>query len=283
MGNPIELISTHTRLQHGIMPIRSPAMARREKPSREVLINAESYRPQLTSQRSLLVVLTRATHQITLYTDDKERLLQAIQTNPGRKSSALEAVGEIPVSRVSPTLKNPEMSQDRRGYDRIVSKAFYPDEVAAPGMGSTDSPDAWRLTISPPESRPENQNYPEKKLTVKSEPIPAKPTSPPRLDAQRISQCLTDQAESVVEQLLGEPKTKMGGQYRYGSKQGSLVITMNGDKRGLWHDFQTGEGGHLLDLIAFKKDLDQAAGFSGSVAGGFKNFRDFSGGYYCPG
>ena len=64
-----------------------------------------------------------------------------------------------------------------------------------------------------------------------------------------------------MEQLLGEPKTKVGGQYRYGSKQGSLVITMNGDKRGLWHDFQTGEGGHLLDLIAFKKDLDRRRDF----------------------
>ena len=56
-------------------------------------------------------------------------------------------------------------------------------------------------------------------------------------------------------------KPRLGGQYRYGSKQGSLVITMNGDKRGLWHDFQTGEGGHLLDLIAFKKDLDRRRDF----------------------
>ena len=64
-----------------------------------------------------------------------------------------------------------------------------------------------------------------------------------------------------MEQLLGEPKTKTGGQYRYGSKQGSLVVTMNGDKRGLWHDFQTGEGGHLLNLIAFKKDLDMRRDF----------------------
>ena len=212
-GNPIELISTHPRLQHWDHAYAITGYGAQGKTITEVLINAESYRPQLTSQRSLLVVLTRATHQVTLYTDNKERLLQAVQNNPGRKSSALEAVGEIPpasTSRSSSALKHPEISQDRRGYDQIVSKAFYPDEGAAPGMGSAENPDAWRLTISQPEGRPENQNYPENKLTVKSEPIPTKPTSSPRLDAQRISQSLTDQAESVVEQLLGEPKTKAG-------------------------------------------------------------------------
>lgn len=263
-GNPIELISTHPRLQHWDHAYAITGYGAQGKTITEVLINAESYRPQLTSQRSLLVVLTRATHQLTLYTDNKEQLLQAVQNNPGRKSSALEAVGELPLasaSRSSSELKHPEISQDRRGYDQSVSKAFYPDEGSAPGMGSMDNPDAWRLTISHPESHPENPDHPESKFTVKSESIPTKPMSSPRLDAQRINQSLTDQAELVVEQLLGEPKTRAGGQYRYGSKQGSLIITMSGDKRGLWHDFQTGEGGHLLDLIAFKKDLDRRRDF----------------------
>ena len=33
-------------------------------------------------------------------------------------------------------------------------------------------------------------------------------------------------------------------------------MTTSGDKRGLWHDFQTGEGGHLLGLIAIQSNLD---------------------------
>ncbi len=258
------MISTHPRLQHWDHAYAITGYGAQGKTITEVLINAESYRPQLTSQRSLLVVLTRATHQVTLYTDNKERLLQAVQNNPGRKSSALEAVGELPpasASRSSSALKHPEISQDRRGYDQSVSKAFYPDEGSVPGMGSVENPDAWRLSISQLKGRPENQHSSENKLTVKSESISTKPISSPRLDAQRISQSLTDQAELVVEQLLGESKTKTGGQYRYGSKQGSLIITMSGDKRGLWHDFQTGEGGHLLDLIAFKKDLDRRRDF----------------------
>lgn len=262
-GSPIELASDNPRLQHWDHAYAITGYGAQGKTIRETLINAESHRPQLTNQRSLLVVLTRATHQVTLYTDDKVRLLQAVKNNPGRKSSALEAVGEIPSAFTpqSPPGLSPHISQDRRGYDQIVSKPFYPDEQAAPGMGTFENPDAWRSTISQPEGRPDHPNHPESKLTIKSESINTKPTPSPRLDAQRISQLLTDQAESVVEQLLGEPKTKTGGQYRYGSKQGSLIVTLAGDKRGLWYDFQTGEGGHLLDLIAFKKDLDKRQNF----------------------
>ena len=53
------------------------------KTIREVMINAESWRRQLTSQPSLLVALTRAVHHLTLYTDDKAALLQAVINNPG--------------------------------------------------------------------------------------------------------------------------------------------------------------------------------------------------------
>lgn len=270
-GNPIELTADNPRLQHWDHAYAITGYGAQGKTIREVLINAESYRPQLTSQRSLLVVLTRATHQVTIYTDDKARLLQAVQQNPGRKSSALEAVGEIPLSTSTPSTptphstprsspgRNPEISQGQHGDDQPVSKAFYPDELVASGM-AVENPDAWRSTVSPPEDPPAHPHHPESKQTVPSEPIkPAAET--PRLDAQRIRQLLTDQAEQVVGQLLGEPKTQTGGQYRYGSKQGSLIITMTGDKRGLWHDFQTGEGGHLLDLIAFKKELNKRQDF----------------------
>ncbi len=67
---------------------------------------------------------------------------------------------------------------------------------------------------------------------------------------------MTDQTEVVLERLLGEPKTKAGNQYRYGTHQGSLVVTVTGDKRGSWYDFQTSQGGHLLELIAAQRSLD---------------------------
>jgi len=92
-------------------------------------------------------------------------------------------------------------------------------------------------------------------------------------DAHDISHRLADSAEYIVEKLLGEPKKKSGREWRYGSNQGSLIITMQGDKRGFWYDHQTGEGGHLMSLIAkqyghtakedFRKTLDVAADLLG--------------------
>ena len=67
---------------------------------------------------------------------------------------------------------------------------------------------------------------------------------------------LHENAEFILDRVLGAPKDKSGGQYRYGSRKGSLVVTINGEKRGLWHDFQTGEGGNLLQLIAKEARLD---------------------------
>ncbi len=76
------------------------------------------------------------------------------------------------------------------------------------------------------------------------------------LDSLRLIQMLHDNTEHVLKHILGEPKEKTNNQYRYGSKKGSLVVTLQGNKRGLWHDFQTGEGGNLLHLIAMQSGLN---------------------------
>ncbi|HVV69619.1 MAG TPA: conjugative transfer relaxase/helicase TraI [Gammaproteobacteria bacterium] len=86
------------------------------------------------------------------------------------------------------------------------------------------------------------------------------PEQPP-LDAKRIHQMLTAETEAVVTRLLGEPKSQDGNQYRYGSNKGSLVITLAGDKRGLWHDFQSGQGGNLFSLIAKQCELNMKRNF----------------------
>ena len=217
-GAPINLELNSPKLQHWDHAYAMTGYSAQGKTISEVLINAESYRPQLTSQPSLLVALTRAVHSLTLYTDDKAALLAAVMNNPGYKSSALEIMGEIP--RIE-TKKNIEGSLNSVNSRKVHSTNHLPPKEST-------------LT--------ENQSL-KMKLT-------------PRLDTQRISALLTDQAELIVERLMGEPKIKTAGQYRYGAHQGSLIVTLAGDKRGLWHDFQTGQGGHLLGLIAVQKNLD---------------------------
>lgn len=97
----------------------------------------------------------------------------------------------------------------------------------------------------------------------------SKTPAQPKWDVQDILQHIDAQAESLVEKLLGKPNKITPTEYRYGSRTGSFVVTLKGQKRGLWHDFQTGEGGNLLSLISktyghhskqdFQKTLQTAA------------------------
>ena len=53
----------------------------------------------LSNQRLFNVTVTRVRDELTLYTDDKDRLAAAIERNPGDKTSALETIGQISVDR----------------------------------------------------------------------------------------------------------------------------------------------------------------------------------------
>ncbi|EKE01244.1 MAG: hypothetical protein ACD_21C00187G0006 [uncultured bacterium] len=71
---------------------------------------------------------------------------------------------------------------------------------------------------------------------------------------------------------MGRPNEKLSSasEWRYGNK-GSLVISMGGDKRGLWHSFETGESGNLLTLmqketgLSFNETLKYASSMLGGV------------------
>ena len=72
-------------------------------------------------------------------------------------------------------------------------------------------------------------------------------------DIKKIKQLLSNSAESFVERLLGRPNERLSSatEWRYGNK-GSLVVSLSGDNRGHWHNFETGEFGDLLALIQNK-------------------------------
>ena len=56
---------------------------------------------QLSSQRLTHVMSTRVRDDITIFTNDRDQLLRAIEANPGDKTSALEQIGEKAVDRSS--------------------------------------------------------------------------------------------------------------------------------------------------------------------------------------
>ena len=75
-----------------------------------------------------------------------------------------------------------------------------------------------------------------------------------------IASALREYVEDVGVGLLGKPTSKSLHELRWG-RHGSLSLRRSGDKRGIWYDFERGEGGDLLDLIAreHKVGLGEAA------------------------
>ena len=67
--------------------------------------------------------------------------------------------------------------------------------------------------------------------------------------ARDIARALADSAENIAITLLGEPSSRSRRELRWG-RHGSKWLGCAGEKRGRWHDYELGEGGDLLDLIA---------------------------------
>ena len=53
----------------------------------------------LSNQRLFNVMVTRTRDELTLYTDDKDKLARQLESNPGNKSSALETIGRVEIDR----------------------------------------------------------------------------------------------------------------------------------------------------------------------------------------
>lgn len=78
------------------------------------------------------------------------------------------------------------------------------------------------------------------------------------MDILRIKQELAARAQQVAEHLLPNG-VKDGHEWRVGSIDGergkSLGVHLTGTKAGVWMDFQTGEGGDLIDLWSQTRNL----------------------------
>ena len=68
-------------------------------------------------------------------------------------------------------------------------------------------------------------------------------------------------AGDVARALLGEPNARMSTarELRYG-QHGSLAVHVGGERAGTWHDFEAGEGGGVLDLVARECNCDRPRG-----------------------
>lgn len=99
-----------------------------------------------------------------------------------------------------------------------------------------------------------------------------------KLDRDTVTAALLDRAEELFRDLLGEPQRAASKDWRPKGNP-SLSCAMRGERRGQWHDFATGEGGDLLELVAvhlcglpkaasdFPKVLETAANWCGIAHG----------------
>ena len=60
------------------------------KTADRVLFHAESFRRNLSSQKALYVAVSRAKNEVTIYTDNKEMLIEQIKEQAGEKQNAIE-------------------------------------------------------------------------------------------------------------------------------------------------------------------------------------------------
>lgn len=92
------------------------------------------------------------------------------------------------------------------------------------------------------------------------------------MTAGELSRMLAARADSVARELLPNGKPD-GREWRVGSVNGeagqSLGVCIKGDKAGTWKDFNTGDGGDLLDLIRAAQgvDLPQACDIARAMLG----------------
>src|SRR5574341_1089780 len=71
------------------------------------------------------------------------------------------------------------------------------------------------------------------------------------VNAAELAQRMADQADTIATYLLPQGK-KAGAEWKAGSVAGepgqSLSVRLSGQKKGVWRDFATGDGGDMLDL-----------------------------------
>ena len=191
------------------------------KTAKHVAILMTSNQAKLATKPSFLVGITRAMQDGILVTDSSEELIKRLEVKIGAKTSALES------------LKKP------RTHKSILEKHD----------NSLNNGDYKQLRNFKPRYELEAKNFKTNKKAY------------PCYKIKDINQALHLNVRDVAAHLLGSPKKQDNKNYFYGSNKGSLAVTISGEYQGLWHDFDTGEKGNMLNLIQNKLNLSLVASF----------------------
>jgi hypothetical protein len=187
-----------------------------------VLSYLESGYKNLASQRTFLVALTRAIDHFSLFTDDAKALCTTIINNPGDKLSSLEIIGES-------VLKSSQEDANQTKRAKLTSREHpVPSVVAQPDHSNKTS---VSLDQKVNHLAPDSGNFFSK------------------ASIENMKDRLNQNAAAIAILFQGEPIKNAGNHLKFGSKQGSLSVTIKGDKQGWFNDFSTDVGGR--DMLHF--------------------------------
>ena len=233
-GNSFEIDMRESKYQHWDYAHVITSYGAQSKGFKNVMPNMESYSKNLTTQRSLLIMITRAIDNLTLYTDDKKALLAKIIGTIGGKTSALETIGDV-------TLKEERQRKTKPKNAKNITEnmANNNQQIHSNKQKVTTYLDASRIMTD---------------LHAQTESVVRKILGEPK------SRSGTHYQYSYSEQFGGEDGKRDGG---------SLSVAISGEKQGLWKCFKTGEGGNLIGLVQkkFNMDFKQSLEYSAQVLG----------------
>lgn len=210
----------------------------------KVLAMCESWRKNLVNQKSFYVAISRAKHVAKVYTDDIGNLIKGLSKRAGEKTSSIE---------FSKVVKQQNILKEKLIEFSKKSKDFAKTEVTA----------RFKKFIA-------KRNTPRKSEKSQGKDTNFALTSDnyshkPRIDAREVSYLLSNNAENIAQEILGNYKKKIGKNLYFGQNKGSLAVVISGEHAGTWTDFATNEKGNLITLIQkefnvdFKEALDIAA------------------------
>tara|TARA_B100000678_G_scaffold291638_1_gene310256 strand:+ start:26550 stop:32435 length:5886 start_codon:yes stop_codon:yes gene_type:complete len=185
----------------------------------------------VTNHRSTEIDITRASHQGSVYTDDKAGLINRLE----------DPLRQLNIDKTSAVIQKQKYIDEKSLYKTITTNLSRSQSEKSNAL-PCDNPTVILSDKSP--------SFIEQKI-----------------DANEVLKSLNAQAEHLVKHLLGEPNQHLSkkNEYRYGTK-GSFSVNLS---NGLWHSFETGEGGNLFTLIqqengfsSFKETLDYAVKFT---------------------
>ncbi|MBP9777543.1 MAG: conjugative relaxase [Rickettsiaceae bacterium] len=206
----------------------------------KAFVVAESYRVNLVNQQSFYVSITRARYKSKLYTDDIDKLSEALIERTGEKTSSREFAEIVRRDKQKTEF---EVDKIKDAFKFTIKKA-------------SDSFRRLNHSKLNAQSQDKDLSIPENLSTKNAKPV---------LDAKEVNILLNNDVTRVCKEVLGDPKKKVGNNLYYGRNKGSLAVAVRGEHAGKWTDFATSESGNLISLIQkqygidFKEALDVAA------------------------